>query len=239
MCGGGTAELINIDGVDHYRCRNQAQCKEFICRATPLVLVFNTATPVTYQADNGQGLFDLSAAQDGSARRTDWPTASTPWLALDEDGDGQITSGRELFGSATLLGSTTAAHGFEALSMLDNNGDAIIDARDPGFSRLRLWYDQNSDRVSSSDELKTLSEMGIISLELSYRAEPRCDSRGNCERERARFCWRDSQGQLRVGAIVDVYLAIHSGAAPGLVHSSSPSTFLPVIEPVCSAKNHP
>ncbi|MBI4702602.1 MAG: hypothetical protein HY744_15890 [Deltaproteobacteria bacterium] len=44
-------------------------------------------------------------------------------------------------------------------------------------------------------------------LELGFVVAPRCDARGNCERERARFHWRDGRGTLREGAVVDVYLA--------------------------------
>jgi hypothetical protein len=37
--------------------------------------------------------------------------------------------------------------------------------------------------------------------------QARCDSRGNCQRERSRFTFRGSDGSLRSGAVVDVYLA--------------------------------
>ena len=50
----------------------------------------------------------------------------------DLNGDGKITSGRELFGNHTLLqkGSNAgqeAANGFEALKELDDNGDGVAD----------------------------------------------------------------------------------------------------------------
>jgi hypothetical protein len=126
---------------------------------------------------------------------------------VDVDGDGLITSGQELFGSATRLSAgQTARHGFEALSALDKNGDGQIDGQDPGFQRLRLWYDHNGDRRSSVEELVGLADSGITSLSLKYTVSPRCDGRGNCERERATFSWRDDSGQTHTGALVDVYL---------------------------------
>jgi hypothetical protein len=53
---------------------------------------------------------------------TDWPTSTTPWLALDRNGNGRIDDGGELFGSATLLRSgEPASNGFVALRELDSN----------------------------------------------------------------------------------------------------------------------
>src|SRR5690606_31530054 len=63
---------------------------------TPLVLSFD-AGAVRY--DSSSAAFDLGP-QCGA---TDWPSAATPWLALDRDGSGGIEAGSELFGSATVL----------------------------------------------------------------------------------------------------------------------------------------
>ena len=57
---------------------------------TPLVLSFDGA-PVEYLTDDGHA-FDLSAT---TSQVTDWPTARTPWLALDRDGNGSIDDGSE------------------------------------------------------------------------------------------------------------------------------------------------
>jgi hypothetical protein len=200
-------EVLFDEESGTYYCRDEAACIKFQC-TTPIVLVFDPVTPVTYQAYAGCGRFDLSAKTDGSAATTDWPTAATPWLGLDRDGDGAITSGAELFGSATPTVGGTAKNGFAALGELDADGDGAIASDDPAFAQLVLWSDLDGDRVSSPRELRPLSVAGVLSLRLSYTTDARCDVRGNCEVERASFVWRDSDGGLLEGAVVDVHLPV-------------------------------
>ncbi len=134
------------------------------------------------------------------------PTSSTPWLALDRDGDGAITSRAELFGDATVLpGGRIADNGFTALAALDDNADGVIDHRDAGFSRLVLWADHDSDERSSAGELRAASEV-LVSLPLANARDVRCTVDDDCEGERGVVIWRDEKNGLRTGAVVDVYL---------------------------------
>jgi hypothetical protein len=171
-----------------------------LCGGTPLVISFDDR-PVEFAASSAT--FEL---YPGDATMTvDWPTAATPWLALDRDGDGAITSGAELFGDATVLPSgARARNGFEALAALDANGDGKIDRADPQFASLLLWADRDGDRRSSPGELVPASTV-IDSISLGYRFAGRCDARGNCEGERANVTWHDAGGP-KTGAVVDVYL---------------------------------
>jgi hypothetical protein len=140
------------------------------------------------------------AFRPGEPVATDWPTAATPWLALDRDGDGAITSGLELFGDAG-----GAKNGFEALAALDDNRDGVIDRADAAFAQLLLWADANGDRESTPAELSPLART-VTSIPLTYEADARC-TRGNCEGERGRIEWRDANGP-RTGAVVDIYLRV-------------------------------
>lgn len=170
--------------------------------STPLVLAFEgqRVEYVTAMA----GAFDLSGL--GASVATDWPTAATPWLALDRDGDGAIGGGEELFGSATKLASGARAdNGFSALVELDSDGDGWITPADEAWSRLVLWSDADSDRVSSAGELTSLASRGVTGIAVRYERAPRCDDRGNCEIERAAFTFTDGLRQ-RTGAIIDVHL---------------------------------
>ncbi|XXT22308.1 calcium-binding protein [Sorangium sp. So ce429] len=170
--------------------------------STPLVLSFDQR-PVEYLTAM-TGAFDLSGL--GATVATDWPTAATPWLAFDRDGNGAIDGGEELFGSATVLSSGARAdNGFTALRELDTDGDGRITARDEAWSRLVLWSDRDANRASSAGELEPLASRGLVAIELSYGRERRCDGRGNCEVERAAFTFADG-ATTRTGAVVDVHL---------------------------------
>ena len=169
--------------------------------STPLVLSFDGA-PVTVAAS--AGAFDLDGTMSVV---TDWPTATTPWLTLDRNGNGAVDDGSELFGSMTVLaGGTRAANGFVALAELDANGDGRITPEDPAWSSLRLWSDRNGDRASSAGELASLDARGVTAIDLGYTSVPRCDTRRNCEIERATFPWVDAAGVGHTGAVVDVHL---------------------------------
>lgn len=170
---------------------------EFRC-TTPLVLSFDGA-PVSFRAASDSRF----AFTPGDAVRSDWPASVTPWLSRDVNRNGRIDDGRELFGADTRVGARTAKHGFEALAAIDENADGVIDARDPAFAELLLWRDTNGDRRSQPDELTTLSRE-VKSLSVKFSVEPRCDDRGNCERERSAFTAINGQS----GTLVDVYVRI-------------------------------
>jgi hypothetical protein len=169
---------------------------------TPLVVAFD-GQPVDFSAAREERF----AFVPGEPATTDWPTAVTPWIALDRDGDGAITSGAELFGSSTeLAGGLRAVNGFAAIAALDANADDTLDERDPMFSRLVLWSDDNGDRRSTPDELRSLAD-SVSSISLRFRVEPRCNERDDCEGERSALHWRDESGTDHVGAVVDIYIA--------------------------------
>jgi hypothetical protein len=169
--------------------------------STPLVLSFDSA-PVTFAASSAS--FDLTGSMSVA---TDWPTAKTPWLALDRNGNGAIDDGAELFGSASVLNNgARAENGFIALAELDGNGDGKITDADAAFSSLLVWSDNDGDRLSSSGELAPLSTFKLVSIDLAYSNVPRCDGRGNCEIERAGFRYLDAAGAEHSGSVVDVHL---------------------------------
>lgn len=172
------------------------------CCWTPLVVSFD-GEPIRFEAA-GAAAFDISG--QGACLSTDWPVQ--PWLALDRDGDGIIGSGRELFGSGSIMTTGRRAdHGFEALAEFDVDGDGKITAKDPIFHELVLWSDHDSDRRGALGELVPVAQAELIAIDLGFGRRYDCDERGNCGVERSAFEFRDAVGAVRSGEIVDVHMA--------------------------------
>ncbi|MGB9992125.1 heme utilization protein, partial [Massilia sp. SM-13] len=121
--------------------------------------------------------FDLDA--DGRSDNTGWVDKADGLLVRDRNGDGVINDGSELFGSAvTLADGSKARDGYQALRELDSNGDGTLDARDTGFTQLKVWVDADGDGISQTGEVRVLGEAGIASLSLNA-AQTDIDSNGN------------------------------------------------------------
>jgi hypothetical protein len=125
-------------------------------------------------------LFDLN--DTGVPQQVAWtaPNSDLAFLAIDLDGDGRITSGRELFGNHTIPGVLS---GFEALARMarESNGGIMrgsVSSDDPLFSRLLLWTDRNHDGISEPDELRPASEI-LSEIGLGYSVSMRRDEFGN------------------------------------------------------------
>ena len=63
-----------------------------------------------------------------------------------------------------------ATDGFDALRDQNLNGDSVINSSDTVFSNLRLWRDLNQDGISQSNELTTLAQNNIVSINLNSTA---------------------------------------------------------------------
>jgi hypothetical protein len=172
---------------------------------TPLVLSFGDAVEFA-PAPAAAADFDIHGGP-GVCVRADWPSAATPWLALDLDKSGNIDGGHELFGSGTRLAAGTGSpNGFVALAQLDSDSDGKISAGDARFGELVLWADHDGDRRSSGWEVLPLASFEIVEISLDYGSRRECDAAGNCGVERASFVYRQG-GRARVGEVVDVHLA--------------------------------
>ena len=137
----------------------------------PIALDFDGNGKIdTLSLENGV-FFDHNG--DKIAFKSSWVNSSDGILARDIDGDGAITSGAELFGNKSKSNNhysytnPNAKDGFEALKEPDSNNDGIISNLDENFDKLQIWQDSNSNGVSETNELKSLSELGIESLNLN------------------------------------------------------------------------
>ena len=72
-----------------------------------------------------------------------------------------------------------AANGFQALKELDANNDNKIDINDAAYTQLKIWQDVDGDGYSTADELHTLSDLGIKSINTGYTNSTLIDANGN------------------------------------------------------------
>jgi len=193
-----TADTCTLDHTYHVRDES------------PIIISLDRGMP---EMTGPEVYFDLSGC--GAPQRLGWTTGTREgFLVLDRNGDGNITTGAEMFGNFTPYPGSPdrlAINGFEALAAFDlaeNGGDedGEITRNDDIFRHLRLWIDADHDGVSSPSELFRLSDLGIERLEIAAQESRRRDRYGNEFRYFARVALRERSGQLIYRWAVDVFL---------------------------------
>lgn len=154
------------------------------CEESPIILDINSDGYNLTDAANGVP-FDLQGG--GTIARWSWTSRGSDeaFLALDRNGDGRITNGKELFGSVTEQPVSEEPNGFLALAIFDENKDRWIDGNDPIYRRLLLWEDTNHDGISQERELRLLSRSKVERIGLDYKESKRSDQHGNRFRYKA------------------------------------------------------
>jgi len=108
----------------------------------------------------------------GNKNENEW---TKPWdanggdglLAWDVDGDGKITSGKELMGTVDLNGKNSFNNGYEKLAKyFDKDGNGVVEGAE--LAGLKIWEDRNGDGVTQDGELVDLASRGITSLDTNF-----------------------------------------------------------------------
>lgn len=132
-------------------------------------LPLGAVTPVVFSLEGHRRLADLLAAKqvvsfdldgDGRVEGRPWVKPTTGFLVWDGNGDGRITSGREMFGSVTWW--LFFPNGYRAMDALDDDRDGWLS---PGeWDGISVWFDRNTNGVTDAQELVRLDSLGIAAI---------------------------------------------------------------------------
>lgn len=181
------------------------------CSGSPILIDVAGNNFNLSDAQNGV-FFDLNG--DGSKEKWSWTSSGSDdvFLVLDRNRNGIIDNGTELFGNFTPQNPTIPVqdrNGFHALAEFDNrnsggNGDGKISRQDRVFADLRLWQDFNHNGLSEPNEIMTLDELDVRTIDLDFKISRRKDRYGNLFKYRAKV-W--DERNARVGRWAwDVFL---------------------------------
>ena len=173
-----TSSTQSLQSVQlHFEFDFQFQSTQSIQIATQAV---QQSDPITLDLD-GDGI-ELTSYKEGARfditgkgyqATTAFVTGGDAFLAIDRNNDGQINSGKELFGD-----QHGAVNGYAELAKFDSNSDGVINAQDKNFDKLLLFRD-NGDGKTDSGELVSLKDAGIVELNVRYTNVMQKASGGN------------------------------------------------------------
>jgi Ca2+-binding EF-hand superfamily protein len=148
----------------------------------------------TIKLQDSQTYFDITG--DGIKEKVSWIGANDGILAYDKNGNGKIDGIDEVFGNFT-------TSGFEELrQLIDSNHDGKIDRQDELFSRLKVWHDLNADGISQADELSTLKDEGVVSININNVITTDIELGGATLTEASKYT--DSEGNKELAADVNL-----------------------------------
>ena len=126
-------------------------------------LLNNRVQPVVLDLD-GDGV-EFIGIEAGVTYDYGQGEVSTAWVGADDGLLARITGfGLDIVFSDDVDGANTDLEGI-ALAY-DQNGDHMLTAADAAWSSFVIWQDADSDGVADAGEVRTLDEMGIVSIGL-------------------------------------------------------------------------
>ena len=153
--------LVNYWHFDYSMSGGLNSYMQYTGYAPPLVLALNNMPSEYIATQDSNVYFDMNG--DGILDRLAWAAPGSGILGIDLNGDGRISEASEFAFKQYMHGAQTDLEGLVAF---DSNHDGKLDSGDAQWSKFGVWEDKNSDGVTQSGEYKSLSELGIASIDL-------------------------------------------------------------------------
>ena len=122
-----------------------------------------------------QKIMDVNS--DGIIDKTAWVDKNDGVLIWDKYQDGKVHDSSQY--ELSQYGGNTDLEGLAA--GFDSNYDGVFDQKDEKFSQFSIWQDLNNDGMSQDGEVKTLTDWGINSINLTSDGITRTDEAGVIE----------------------------------------------------------
>ncbi len=141
---------LNLNVSREFISQNSINIKAGDALCDPLVINYAAASATL---GNTKFSFDIDA--NGTLDQISFLRQGSGFLALDENGDGRINDGKELFG-------TQSGNGFSDLAAYDMDKNNWIDENDAIYKKLRIWTKDKD----GNDQLFALGQKGIGAIYL-------------------------------------------------------------------------
>lgn len=139
---------VNVNMSREFVSYYSKEWTEIVPTCDPLVINFDGDVA---ELSDQNFYFDID--MDGQKDIVSYLEEGSGYLSLDQNGDGKINDGSELFGPKS-------GNGFADLAAYDQDKNGWIDENDAIWSKLRIWC----KTANGGEELYTLSEKGVGAL---------------------------------------------------------------------------
>ena len=117
-------------------------------------LILNLAGGKVHTTDNATSVARFDVLSNGTSIKTAWTTAGEGFLVFPS-------------ANGTVVNASNFVKTFAALNQYDLNHDSVINANDVVYSQLRVWVNAAGDGVFRPSDLKSLSQLGVASINLT------------------------------------------------------------------------
>jgi hypothetical protein len=128
----------------------------------PLIIDLNGNGLDIVGVDDSTVFFDVNA--DGWRENIAWAGPDDGLIVFDKNADGVITDYDEISFVSYDEGARTD---LEGLRGFDSNDDGLLTSLDDRWDALGIWQDRNQDGISDAEELSSLDDRGITTIDLT------------------------------------------------------------------------